>query len=400
MRILHIFDHSLPLQSGYVSRSLGIIRGQRSRGWETLHVTTPRHPSSEASNDTVDGLRFYRTPKPGQSTPLLREFAEMKATRQTVEKVVREERPDIIHAHSPVLNAFPALSVGRQFNLPVVYEVRAFWEDAAVDHGTTWQGSPRYLTSRFLETRAMHRADWVVAICDSLRKEIVGRGVPENKVSVVPNAVDAMFLKPTEVRDVAWRAELGLAGKTVLGFIGSFYSYEGLDLLLQAVANLRLQVEGLKVLLIGGGPDEARLKRIASELGLWDTVRFIGRVKHDEVARYYDVIDILVYPRRSMRLTELVTPLKPLEAMAQGKPVVASDVGGHRELIRNEETGYLHEPDSVEALVARLAAVIADPAGRGRLAAKGKQFIQEERSWNKVVENYATIYEQARTGRR
>lgn len=399
MRILHVFDHSLPLQSGYVTRSLGIIRSQRARGFETIHVTTPKHPSSGQSQEIVDGLTFYRTPRPRVKAPVVRELLEMNATRKTLRAVIRKERPDILHAHSPVLNAFPALSVGGQFNLPVVYEVRAFWEDAAVDHGTTEEDSIRYRTSRFLETRAMHRADRVVALCEPLRQDIVGRGVSENHVSIVPNAVDDTFLKMANGRDDAIRTQLGVKGRTVVGFIGSFYSYEGLDLLLEAAAHLRTSLPEIKFLLIGGGPDEARLRRIAGELGLEETVRFVGRVKLDEVARYYDAIDIFVYPRRRMRLTELVTPLKPLEAMAQHKAIIASDVGGHRELMRDGETGYLFPAGSPEALVTRLQTVIANPADRVRVAANGRRFVENERSWKVVVDRYATIYDQILFGR-
>src|SRR5258708_4458923 len=148
MRILHVFDHSLPLQSGYVSRSLGIIRGQRSRGWQTIHLTTPRHYGSTEPCETFDGLTFHRTAGPATSAPILRELLEMRATKRRLEEVVRTERPDLLHAHSPVLNSLPALSVARTFGLPIVYEVRALWEDAAVDLGHTRFGSLKYRASR------------------------------------------------------------------------------------------------------------------------------------------------------------------------------------------------------------------------------------------------------------
>src|SRR5882724_10432823 len=124
MRILHVFDHSLPLQSGYVSRSLSIIRGQRSQGWDTIHVTTPRHLVSKASVETIDGLTFHRSPKIGASGPVIRELLEMRATWRTLNDIVLTHKPDLLHAHSPVLNSLPAMAIGKKFGLPVVYEVR------------------------------------------------------------------------------------------------------------------------------------------------------------------------------------------------------------------------------------------------------------------------------------
>ncbi len=402
MRILHVFDHSLPLQSGYVTRSLGIIRSQQARGWQTIQLTTPRHPATSTESEIVDGLKFYRTPKVGVSTPVLRELFEMRATRRRLVEIVLRERPDVIHAHSPVLNVLPALSVARRFGLPVVYEVRALWEDAAVDHGTTSEGAPRYRLSRKLDTWAMRRVDCVAPICELLRQEIVARGIPSDRVMVVPNAVDRSLLTtgPAEPADEHLRRELGITGQIVLGFVGSFYAYEGLDLLLKAAVILRERKVNFSILLVGGGPEEERLKKQVEELHLQDCVHFAGRVHHSEVARYYRLIDVLAFPRKRMRLTDLVTPLKPLEAMAQLKPVLASDVGGHRELVRDGETGYLFPADDEEKLASRLEHIIRNPDERSRIAGQGRKFVEAERTWDKVADFTATIYENITARRR
>jgi glycosyltransferase involved in cell wall biosynthesis len=149
------------------------------------------------------------------------------------------------------------------------------------------------------------------------------------------------------------------------------------------------------ILLVGGGPEEVRLKQLVEQLSLGDFVRFAGRVHHSEVGRYYRLIDILVFPRKRMRLTDLVTPLKPLEAMAQFKPVLASDVGGHRELIRDGDTGFLFPAGDETALAARLEQVIADPPRMARIAAQGRRFVEEERTWDALVKRYEAIYERA-----
>ena len=288
MRILHVFDHSLPLQSGYVTRSLGIIRSQRSRGWETVQVTTPRHPATAATQETFDDLKFYRTPDVGTRIPILRELLEIRATRRRLAEIVASEKPDVIHAHSPVLNVLPALSVAKQFRLPVVYEVRALWEDAAVDHGTTSERAIRYRLSRLIDTWAMHRVDCVAPICEPLRLEIIARGISADHLAVVPNAVDRSLLSSdaTQHGNEQLRKQLGVTGQTVLGFVGSYYSYEGLDILLRAGKKLQERKVQFSILLVGGGPDESRLKALANELGLAERVRFAGRVHHSEVPRY------------------------------------------------------------------------------------------------------------------
>jgi PEP-CTERM/exosortase A-associated glycosyltransferase len=394
MKVLHVFDHSLPLQSGYVTRSLGIIRSQRARGWQTIHVTTPRHPAASAFCETVDGLEFYRTPGVGTTRPVLRELLEIRATRSRLEEVIGSEKPDVIHAHSPVLNVIPALSVGQQFDLPVVYEVRALWEDAAVDHGTTREGALRYRLSRMIDTWAMKRADCVAPICEPLRQDIIRRGISADKVAVVPNAVDPSLLTegPAQPGDTHLRERLGIGQRTVLGFVGSFYAYEGLELLLRAAKRLRTRRSDFFILLVGGGPSEGRLKQLVGELELGDCVCFTGRVHHSDVSRYYRLIDILVFPRERIRLTDLVTPLKPLEAMAQLKPVLASDVGGHRELIKDGVTGFLFPAGDEAALAARLGDLIDDPANRNRIALQGREFVKSERTWDRIAERYADIY--------
>jgi len=258
-----------------------------------------------------------------------------------------------------VLNAIPALRVGKRLGIPVVYEVRAFWEDAAVDHGTTREGSLRYRLTRRLETHALRRAAHVFTICEGLRSDIVARGIPPEKVTVIPNAVDVSSFELGGEPDAGLRRQLGLDNCAVVGFIGSFYAYEGLDLLLDALPGMLAVLPDVRVLLVGGGPQEEALKAQARRLGIADKVVFTGRVPHAEVQRYYDLIDVLAYPRHSMRLTELVTPLKPLEAMAQGRLLVASDVGGHKELIRHGETGLLFRAGDAASLADTLLQVVA-----------------------------------------
>ncbi len=396
MRILHILDHSIPLHSGYTFRTLAILQQQRALGWETFHLTGPKQGPVAAEEEQVDGWHFYRTPPPGgllDGIPGIAEIELMGEIAHRIEEIAKRIRPHILHAHSPVLNAIPALRVGRRLGIPLVYEVRASWEDAAVDHGTAQAGGLRYRLSRGLETWALKRASAITTICEGLRGEIVARGIPAEKVTVIPNAVDIEAFTLGGTPDPELRRALGLDEACVLGFVGSFYAYEGLALLMRALPVIAAQVPRVRVLLVGGGSQEAELKRLVSELGIADRVVFAGRVPHGEVQRYYDLIDLLVYPRLSMRLTELVTPLKPLEAMAQGRLLVASDVGGHRELIRDGETGVLFKAGDPDALAAAVIRLLREPQRWPAMKDAGRRFVESERNWVASVERYRNVYD-------
>lgn len=397
MRIVHVLDHSLPLHSGYAFRTASILREQHRLGWTTLQLTTPRHAGRDVDVDAEDagGFRFHRTPRvrsPLRRVPGVSYLLEMSATARRLSALATTFHPDVIHAHSPVLNALPALWVGWRRRIPVVYEVRALWEDAAVDHGTTQEGSLRYVVSRWLETCALRAADRVTTICAGLRTEIVARGIAPERITVIPNAVDPEAFPFGEAADATLRTQLGLDGCTVIGFAGSFYAYEGLDLLLKAVATMVAGHPNVRVLLVGGGPQEDALKAQAAALGIADRVIFAGRVPHADVQRYYGLIDVLAYPRHRMRLTELVTPLKPLEAMAQGRMFVASDVGGHRELVRDGATGFLFPAGDATALANAIERVLDHAADWPRIRRQARHFVETERTWARSVARYADVY--------
>ena len=395
MRVLHVLDHSVPLHSGYTFRTLAILREQRRLGWETLQLTTPKQGAGTAREEMVDGLRLLRTPSEA-GVGFLR---QMQLTARRIAEIVRDEKPDLVHAHSPVLNALPALWVRLAHRLPVVYEMRASWEDAAVDHGSTSEGSLRYRASRALETLALRGADQVTTICEGLRSDIALRGIAADRITVIPNAVDPQAFRFEEPADPALRQELGLEGCTVLGFAGSFYGYEGLHLLIDALALLVPRQPQLRLLLVGGGPQEQALRAQAAQAGLQQHVIFTGRVPHDQVQRYYGLIELLVYPRLRIRLTELVTPLKPLEAMAQGRVLVASDVGGHRELIRHGETGYLCAADDADALAAAIESALAQRDAWPRLRQQARRYVEQQRTWTHSVARYADVYRRALVAR-
>lgn len=393
MKILHILDHSLPIHSGYTFRSRAILKSQIAMGWEVMGVTGPRYNDPKPDPDEEEGLVFRRTSAIRPARAPIGEWREVSALTERVVEVAAEWKPDILHAHSPALVGLAGLRAARRLKLPFLYEIRAFWEDAAVGNGTGTEGSAIYRLTRMLETHVVRRADAVAVICEGLRSDLVARGIPADKVMVSPNGVDLELFGDPPPPDKALAAELGLEGADVIGFIGSFYDYEGLDDLIAAMPALIARRPNAALLLVGGGPMEDALRAQVAASPAAGRIRFTGRVPHQQVDRYYSLIDVLAYPRKSMRLTDLVTPLKPLEAMAQRRLVAASNVGGHRELIEDGVTGTLFAPDDPRAIADALAGLLDDRAKWGERRDIARAFVERERNWGVNVARYRSVYE-------
>jgi PEP-CTERM/exosortase A-associated glycosyltransferase len=271
-----------------------------------------------------------------------------------------------------------------------VYEVRAFWEGAAVLQGTASELGLRYRLTRNLETFVFERVKAVAAISEGLRSDIVDRGIPAEKVFLIPNGIE------TDKASSPARPEiLGTPEAPVLGYIGSLLPYEGLDLLLESLPRVLKRFPKMRVLIVGGGPEGDRLKALAQSLNVEASVEFAGPVKHEEVFQFYGTIDLLIYPRRSSRLTELVTPLKPLEAMAQGLPVLASDVGGHKELIDRNYTGFLFRAEDMNDLATRIIELLSDPSTLRLVGATARERVFQTRTWHDIAARYQDFYARA-----
>ena len=398
-RILHVLDHSLPAHSGYTFRTRALMKAQVAKGWEVAGVTGVRHPEPGADGETVDGLTFYRTAPIAPARAPVREWREIGALAKRVEALAKEWKPDVLHAHSPVLNGLAALRVGKKLGIPVIYEIRAFWEDAAVGNGTGREGSLRYRLTKRLETHAVKAADAVAVICEGLRGDLIARGIDAGKIIVSPNGVDLDLFGDPPPRDDAHAEPLGLAADdVVIGYIGSLYDYEGIDDLIAAMPALVAAQPKARLLLVGGGPMEAALKVQAAASSAAAHIHFVGRVPHGEVELYYSLIDILAYPRKKMRLTDLVTPLKPLEAMAQGKLVAASNVGGHRELIDDGVTGTLFAPDDPAAIADALAGLLGNRAMWPERRRTARIFVESHRNWSSNILRYEPVYQRLLRG--
>jgi glycogen synthase len=399
MKVLHVLEKSLPDTGGYTIRARAIMEQQRKLGLELVAVTSPLMPVGHAGVrvEDLDGIRHYRTndiPSPAAAPTKLVSYAYrtvmMQRYRRAILRIVASERPDIIHAHSSYLNPLASLPAARSFNLPLVYEVRTLWgESAVVEDGldtTSW----KYWLIWQLELRAMRLADAVVPIANGIRDELIRRGIDRTKMTVIPNGVDSSQFVPRP-RDVERARRYGLEGKFVVGFVGTMRRLEGLSTLVEAYARLGFRRSDIALVLVGDGPDQADLKAKAASLGRSEII-FTGTVPHSDVASWYSVMDVVVYPRIRAQINERVTPLKPLEAMALGKVCIASDVGGLLELIRDDDTGVIFPSGNADALAAAIIDLADDPDRLRRLGRSGLEFVCRERDWSAIIPLTLQLY--------
>lgn len=396
MRVLHILDHSLPVQSGYAFRSHSILLEQQRSGLQPIALTSPKHYESVRRGgeavEQVGDICYHRSAATVKShLPLISELRLMARLALSINRMVLERTPDVLHPHSPTLNVIPAILVGKLKGIPVVYEIRSSWEDAAADRGTYGSSSWKYRLGKWLETWACRAADAVVVICDGLKKELIDRGIAPDKITVVPNGVSAEFFSSEKLQDIVAGGGNG-SNRTIIGFMGSFFRWEGLDQLIDAMARLTTTRPDVSLILVGGGEMEGELRARVKQLNLEDHVIMAGQVPQSEIPAWYARVDIMAFPRYSTKLTEMVTPLKPLEAMAMRKVVVASDVGGHKELIRNRETGLLFRAGNVDALVNTLREVLDDQVLRRSLQEQALLWVRRERMWACTIQPYLDVY--------
>jgi len=404
IRILHVLDHSWPVHTGYSIRSLHLIAAQKYIGLRPRALTGPLQlvDDPQATDTVVDSISYARTPYAGTFSewaigsrrPVLREIEVVHLIRRRILDSLEKEPVDIIHAHSPALCGMAALCAARSTKLPFVYELRAFWEDAAVDQNKTQKHSLRYFMSRKLEDYVVHHADAVVGIAGAILEELKQRKVNPAKLFHVPNGVDTAKFSPL-ARDARLADQLGFANEPVMGFIGSLYRWEGVAWLIKAVAELRRRGTACKLLIVGDGEEMPAVRKAVSDHKGEEFVQVMGRVTHEQIERYYSVVDLLVYPRHSIRLTELVTPLKPLEAMALGKAILGSDVGGIRELIESGKTGLLFHADNVDDFCTQAKRILEDRLLRQQLGTYAREVIMREKDWKILVQRYVSVYESA-----
>jgi glycogen synthase len=405
--VLHVLDHSWPVLSGYSVRSRNLITAQHRQGEAIKVLTGPLHEldDAEATEITLDGVQYLRTPIRGNLASaalrkrwlVAREHEVVRLLRERILAVMDREPVRLIYAHSPALCGLAAVQAARRTGVPCVYEIRAFWEDAAQRDSNGSRSLRARMTHR-LETFVAKRADAVAAIAKPMLSDLEARGVARGKLFHIPNGVDIDRFSPV-ARDEALAQQLGLGEGPVLGFFGSLYSYEGVSWMIRAASQLWARGIAFHILIIGRGEDESAIREAVSAARADRFVHTIPHVPHEEISRYYSVVDVVLCPRCKIRLTELVTPLKPLEAMALKKAVLGSDVGGIRELIEHEKTGLLFRAGDAEDFCRQANRLIQSPALRNSLAERGREFVIRHRDWQVLSLRYKQIYDFALQGR-
>jgi glycosyltransferase involved in cell wall biosynthesis len=397
-RVLHLVNDALPTTSaGYTIRTHEIVLAQRTAGLDPHVVTRCGFPVTQGTPDgrglvMLDGIPYHRL-LPWHLPSRADKRAGLALAMAT--RLTEQLQPSVLHAASNYVNAVVALAIGKSHGLPVVYEVRGFWEDTWLSRhpdATDLAASELYRRNRDLETRCMLAADLVVTLGEAMRDEIVARGVPAEKVLIVPNAVSEEFLRPLPDA-TALRQQLGIKpGEHVIGEVSTLVPHEGIGTLLEATRLLRARGLPVRALIVGDGPERAALQRQAADLGLGEAAIFTGRVPATKVREFHALLDVFVVPRTPDRVCQLVTPLKPVEAMASGLCVVTSEVKALAEIIKPDVTGALTIPEDPVALADTLELLVCSPDIRRKLGDNAREWVARDRTWAHNAARYRDAY--------
>ena len=395
-RVLHVLTNSLPhTRSGYAQRSHAILRAQAEAGLQVSAVTRPGYPVQVGvpwarAVDVVDGIEYHRlTP----SRLAQGQAARVRQHAALLLELVRTERPALLHTTTHYVNAMAVRAVAEACGIPWVYEVRGRLADTwAATRGPAATASPRYAAFTAREAQAARAADAVVTLGEGMRQTLVTEGVDPERIVLAPNAVDARFEAPPPSRATA-RQHLGLDpdGRYV-GTVSSIVDYEGLDLLVRAVARLAPEHPRLRLRIVGDGVALPGLRVLAHRLGIADICEFPGRVAREDAVWHHSALDVFCVPRRDLPVTRAVTPMKSVEASALGRPVVASDLPALAELVEDGVTGELFRAEDLDAFVAALGRLLSRPEEAERLGRAGRDWALATRTWSSNVTRYRDLY--------
>ncbi len=454
MVVLHVLANGPPDVNGYAIRTQMILKHQKS-SMNVIGLTSPWYPQRESMIDEyqLEGIHYHRTIHPlhrkgkmpishkiiryqtkkelndaSQSVngnkkrasnifvkairasgyfarigwKVVEEKILIKYFTKRIIEVAKQNNAEIIHAHTPYRVGLPALKAARKLGLPFVYEMRGMWEETAVANGRWLRNGPAYRRFQNYETKVLRKADSVICISETLKQEAIRRGVKSNKITVVTNAVEKSMIDNKSKSSLLEKAVDSLAiskSTKVIGYIGSLREMEGVDFTAEAVAKLIENGHDVRLFVLTGNQGQSELKSLCKRLGIDEKAVIMGPVPHDEVAVFYDLIDIFIVSRPETRVTKLVTPLKPFESMAMGKAVIASKLPALEEIIDDDNTGLLYQPDDLQSLVNNIEICINDDAKMKSLGESAKAWVLENRTWEVVVKNTINAYEIAKSNR-
>lgn len=386
-RVLCVAHASVPHQNGgYAVRAHGILKHLRSQGIDISAVTRPGFPKGIETNadmDVVDGVEYMRLPETGVDREE-GEFQHMLTFVEPFERLFRRLGVGIIHVRSTYLISLPALIAARRLGLKVLYEVSGLWDLVYKDSESKSQLLKRSSFAQLAESVVMKNADHVVVMNDALKDIALARGAGRERISVAHNAVDTDVFQPVQGKP---------ADICTIGYIGSFVNYEGLGHLVDAVKILAEQGSPVRLVAVGDGTQYGPIAKKVEKVGLSHLIELPGRVPHEEVMKYYRDIDIMVYPRVSTGTTEAITPLKPFEGLALGKPIIVSDVAPLREIVGDQTRGLTFQSGDIEDLATTIRRLAQDPDLQTSLGNAGRQWVVQNRNWNSVVKVFVSAFE-------
>jgi glycosyltransferase involved in cell wall biosynthesis len=384
-RILHLLTNSLPhTASGYAQRSHSTLLAQQEAGWDVLAVTRMGYPVQVGkllakSTDTVEGIRYHRL-LPGTMAQSI--DARLQQQAEELLAVALDFKPSVLHTTTHYVNGLVVRAVAQALGIPWVYEVRGQLADTwASTRGPEARSSEKYRMFQHRETEVMQHADLVLTLGTAMKANIVAAGVPESKVLIAPNAVGGDFL--TEPLDKASaRRELGLAEDgQFIGTVSSLVPYEGIEDLMAAFALLAADMPQLRLLIVGAGSSMPSLQVQAQRSGFINRIIFTGRVPRSKAALYHQALDVFVVPRKDLEVTRSVTPLKPVEAMACARPVVASNLPALTEIVEDGVTGLLAEAGDPVSIATAIRELLSETQLAAKFGAAGRERVLQERTW-------------------
>lgn len=380
--------------NGYSTRTAGLTQALAELGTDIFVAARPGYPWDAKTNnrahektrfETVSrGVRTVYNPGTSWSRRALDQYIHESADIYAREAMIN--RPSTIVAASNHVTALPALIAARRLGVPFVYEVRGLWEITESSGKDGYGDSERYGLAVKLETLVAKNADHVFAITTQVKDELVRRGVSAGKITLLPNAADVYEFAPLRP-EPAFASKYKLEDGLTLGYAGSVLDYEGLDVALRAVAELVRDEVAVKLVIVGDGLALAGLKALAADLELREAVQFLGRVPAANVPRFIELFDAVICPRISSVVTEMVSPLKPLEAMSAGKPVIASDVAPLADLLGTDGTrGSLFKAGDASDLARAIQAIAGNRAKRDEMGREARLWITQNRSWSAIAQ--------------